>query len=173
MTTPELGGGRLVLEPLRVDHAGEMVDVLSDVGLYAFTGGSPPSRHVLRQRYARQVSGSRDPAEQWHNWVVRLRDGGPAVGYVQATVHPADASAELAWVVGTAWQGRRIAGEAARLVLDRMLADGARRVVAHVHPDHVASQRVAAALGMTQTDRLVDGEVEWALVVPAPADPAR
>ena len=37
------------------------------------------------------------------------------------------------------------------------------RVVAHMHPDHVASQRVAAALGLRPTDRLVDGEVEWEL----------
>ena len=161
MTTPALADGRLRLEPLRVDHAGELVDVLSDAGLYAFTGGSPPSLDDLERRYARQVAGSGDPAEQWHNWVVRLGDGGPVVGYVQATVHPSAARAELAWVVGAPWQGRGIAREAAALVLDHVLATGARRVVAHVHPGHVASQRVAAALGLAPTDRLVDGEVEW------------
>ena len=137
--------------------------MLADAGLYAFTGGSPPTRRVLRQRYRRQVSGSVDPAEEWHNWVVRRGDGGPAVGYVQATVTPDDASAELAWVVGTPWQGRGLAREAAAVVLDHLLASGVRRVIAHVHPDHVASQRVAAALGMSPTDRLVDGEVEWVL----------
>ena len=163
MTTPALGDGRLVLEPLHVDHATEMVDVLSDAALYAFTGGSPPSRDELERRYERQVAGSGDPDEVWHTWVVRLGDGGPALGYVQATVRPAAGSAELAWVVGAAWQGRGIACEAARLVLDHVVAGGARRVVAHVHPDHVASQRVAARLGLAATDRLVDGEVEWVL----------
>ena len=97
MTTPALGDGRLVLEPLRVDHAAEMVDVLSDAGLYAFTGGSPPSRDELERRYERQVTGSGDTDEVWHTWVVRLGDGGPAVGYIQATVRPAVGSAELAW----------------------------------------------------------------------------
>jgi hypothetical protein len=63
VTTPALGDARLRLEPLRVDHAGELVDVLSDAGLYAFTGGSPPSVADLEQRYARQVAGSPDPAE--------------------------------------------------------------------------------------------------------------
>jgi RimJ/RimL family protein N-acetyltransferase len=162
VTTPPLGDDRLRLEPLRVDHAGELAGVLADAGLYAFTGGSPPSRTVLEQRYARQVAGSGDPREVWHNWVVRLGDDGRAVGYVQATVHPAEASAELAWVVGAAWQGRGIAREAAALVLDHLLGTGVTRVVAHVHPDHVASQRVASALGMQPTDRVVDGEVEWA-----------
>ena len=169
MTTPALGDARLRLEPLRVDHAGELVDVLSDAALYAFTGGSPPSRDELERRYARQVAGSPDPAEQWHNWVVRLGNHGPAVGYVQATVRPAAGSAELAWVVGPAWQGRGIAREAAALVLDHVRAGGAGRVVAHVHPEHAASQRVAAALAMAPTDRLVDGEVEWVRELPATA----
>ena len=162
--TPSLRGGRLVLEPLQVAHAAETVTVLADADLFAFTGGSPPSRTVLEQRYARQVAGSLDPAEQWHNWVVRLGAGGPAVGYVQATVGPAAGAAELAWVVGTRFQGRGLAREAAALVLEHLWARGdVTRVVAHVHPDHVASQRVAAALGMQPTDRFVDGEVEWLL----------
>ena len=167
MTTP-LGGGRLVLEPLRVDHAGEMVDVLSDAGLYAYTGGSPPSRETLERRYAHQVAGPDRPDELWHNWVVRLGADGPAAGYVQATLGPQDGVAELAWVVGAEWQGRGIAREAAALVLDHVLALGMRRVVAHVHPDHVASQRVAASLGLRPTSVLVEGEVEWRLEVWSP-----
>jgi RimJ/RimL family protein N-acetyltransferase len=163
VTTSALADGRLVLEPLRVGHAAEMVGVLADAGLYAFTGGSPPSRDDLDRRYARQVRGSGEPGEVWLNWVVRLGDDGPAVGYVQATVQPAAASAELAWVVGARWQGRGIAREATGLVLDHLLATGIRRVVAHVHPDHVASQRVAVRLGLVATQRRVDGEVEWVL----------
>ena len=167
MTTPALGDGRLVLEPLRVDHAAEMVDVLSDAGLYAFTGGSPPSRTALEQRYARQVAGSGDPAQAWHNWVVRLGADGPAVGYVQATIGPVEGMAELAWVVGTPWQGRGLAREAAALVLAHLRTRGdVTRVVAHVHPDNVASQRVSASLGLVPTALLVDGEVEWVLPQP-------
>jgi RimJ/RimL family protein N-acetyltransferase len=162
--TPALRGGRLVLEPLRVDHATQMAAVLSDAGLFTFTGGSPPSRTVLEQRYARQIAGPADPAQEWHNWVVRLGADGPAVGYVQATVSRADDVAELAWVVGSSWQGRGLAREAAALVLEHVRTTGVRRVVAHVHPDNVASQRVATALGLVPTERSVDGEVEWELV---------
>ena len=43
---------RLMLEPLRVDHAGEMREVLGDPALYAYTGGNPPSLDELRTRYA-------------------------------------------------------------------------------------------------------------------------
>jgi hypothetical protein len=33
---------RLTLEPLRPEHADEMVAVLGDPALYEFTGGTPP-----------------------------------------------------------------------------------------------------------------------------------
>ena len=161
-STPSLRGDGLLLEPLRVEHAREMVDVLADAALFTFTGGSPPTREELDRRYARQVAGPDDPAQEWHNWVVRLGADGPAVGYVQATLGPEDGVAELAWVVGTPWQGRGIARCAAALVLEHLLGSGeVTRVVAHVHPEHVASQRVAASLGLEPTPLLVDGEVEW------------
>ena len=167
--TLPLGDDSLRLEPLRVEHADEMVTVLSDAGLHTFTGGSPPTLAQLRERYARQVAGPGDPAQEWHNWIVRFGDDGPAVGFVQATLGPDPGVAELAWVVGTAWQGRGIARDAAGLVLEHLLVSGdLTRVLAHVHPEHVASQRVAASLGLGPTDRLVDGEVEWAREVGRP-----
>src|SRR5205085_10381783 len=99
---------RLDLEPLRLDHAGEMVSVLADPRLNTFMGGHPPDERQLRERYERQlVGGSADGTQQWFNWVIRRRDDGRALGYVQATVsEDADGpAAEVAWVVGTAFQG--------------------------------------------------------------------
>ena len=37
---------RLRVEPLRVEDADDMVEVLSDARLYEFTGGSPPDVEV-------------------------------------------------------------------------------------------------------------------------------
>lgn len=160
-STPPLRGRGLRLEPLDTTHAAEMEHVLADAALYEYIGGSPPSRGDLEARYARQVAGPRDDVYAWHTWVVRLADDGCAAGYVQATVHGDDGVAELAWVIGTPWQGRGLASDAAALVLEFVLASGVGRVIAHVHPDHVASQRVAARLGLAPTTRTVDGEVEW------------
>lgn len=74
---------RLVLGPLRPEDADEMVQVLGDRCLHAFTGGHPLSRAELRIRYHRLAVGrSPDGTERWLNWIVRLRATGRAVGTV-------------------------------------------------------------------------------------------
>ncbi|MFE2142462.1 GNAT family N-acetyltransferase [Streptomyces sp. NPDC059456] len=157
----ELGTGRLELSPLRVAHAGEMAVVLGDPALHGFIGGVPLSGDALRERYARLEAGSPDPGVVWCNWVLRLRGEGRLVGTVQATVTPAADTAEVAWVVGTPWQGRGFATEAARAVTAWLTAVPVGRLVAHVHPDHHASAAVAAACGFAPTPQVEDGEVRW------------
>ncbi|GAB3984692.1 GNAT family N-acetyltransferase [Actinoallomurus acanthiterrae] len=156
---------RLDLLPLLVEHADEMAMVLSDPALHTFIGGAPDSPEALRSRYRRMVTGSPDPAVHWLNWVIRLREEACLAGTVQATIGPSGDGlvAEIAWVVGTPWQGRGIAAEAARgLVawLGERPVDG---VVAHIHPEHRASAAVATAAGLTPTEEQHDGEIRWRL----------
>ncbi|KAB1108321.1 GNAT family N-acetyltransferase [Micromonospora aurantiaca] len=199
--TPEpIPTARLVLLPLGVEHAEEMAAVLADPALHTFIGGEPATPAALRARYERLVAGSPDPAESWCNWVIQLRDGGRLTGFVQATVTEAhgpvtDAAtagaravghrhldeaapaaagpvAEIAWVVGTRWQGRGIATEAARGMVGWLGRRGVRTLMAHIHPDHRASAAVATACGLAPTDVWQDGEVRWtgpAALSPPPA----
>ena len=156
---------RLTLEPLRVAHAAEMAPVLDDVALHRYIGGRPASADQLRERYRRQAAGrSPDGTEGWLNWVVRDRASGAPVGTVQATVGTDGdrLRAELAWVVATVHQRRGYAAEAAAGMADWLRGRGVEHFVAHVHPAHRASQRVAERLGLTATGVLVDGEVRWA-----------
>ncbi|WP_328887715.1 GNAT family N-acetyltransferase [Streptomyces sp. NBC_00316] len=151
---------RLDALPLRAVHAEEMAMVLADPALHRFTGGAPETPDALRARYTRWESGSPDPAERWWNWVLRVRADGRLAGWVQATV--AGPQAEIAWVVGTEWQGVGHAKEAAAGLVTHLLAGGTvRTVVAHIHPDHAASAAVAAAAGLAPTDRWEDGERRW------------
>lgn len=158
-----IAADRLILEPLRVEHADEMAGVLADPSLYTFTGGSPPTPEALRTRYERLVAGSPEPAVSWCNWVIRLHDPGCLAGTVQATISTGgDAPvAEVAWVVGTSWQGKGIATEAARALVAWLRRQPIDAVVAHIHPEHHASAGVAAAVGLTPTDEWQDGEVTW------------
>jgi RimJ/RimL family protein N-acetyltransferase len=156
---PALAGARLVLEPLRLEHAEELGPLLADPALHAFTGGAPDPPDALRARVARQVAGrSPDGRDVWCNWV--LRDGADAVGTVQATIRP-DRVAEVAWVVFTPFQGRGHAREAAAVLVDWLLAGPADAVIAHIHPEHAASGAVARAAGLRPTAERHAGEVRW------------
>jgi RimJ/RimL family protein N-acetyltransferase len=175
---------RLNAEPLTVAHSLELAAALDDPELHEFTGGSPLSATAMAQRNARLATRrSADGTQVWANWVLRLRDTGEAIGTLQATLPAAGPAvdpaadpatgaagaagavgavgvAEVAWVVARSAQGRGYASEAAAWLVSRLRQAGW-TVVAHIHPDHAASQRVAAAAGMSPTDRVVDGEVRW------------
>jgi RimJ/RimL family protein N-acetyltransferase len=155
--------GRLDLVPLGVEHAEEMAAVLSDPALYTFIGGAPDTPQALRSRYRRLAAGSPDPAVSWLNWVIRFRAESCLTGTVQATVGPSgqDLVAEIAWVVGTPWQGRGIAGEAARGLVGWLGRQPVRKVIAHIHPEHRASAAVANAAGLSPTAERHEGEIRW------------
>jgi RimJ/RimL family protein N-acetyltransferase len=155
---------RLDLEPLAVAHAAELAPLLDDPSLHEFTGGEPLSAAALAARYAR-LAARRSPGgdQMWGNWVVRLRATGAAAGIVQATLPaggPAAGPAEVAWVVVGAAQGRGYATEAARSLV-AVLQEAGWTVVAHIHPGHLASQRVARVAGLSPTTDVRDGETRW------------
>lgn len=159
---------RLRLDPLRVEDADEMTGVLADPALYVFTGGEPPTLETLRHRYAAQVAGGPPVGdERWCNWIVRLREEGTAIGFIQATVTRVGTQADLGWVLGTAWQGQGYATEAANAALHRLIDDGVRVVSAHIRADHGASAAVARRIGLLATDDVEDGEQVWRLDIGA------
>ncbi|MFG3551850.1 GNAT family N-acetyltransferase [Streptomyces sp. NPDC047725] len=158
---------RLDLQPLCVEHAPEMAAVLGDPALYTFIGGTPDTEQALLSRYRRLTAGSPDPAVTWLNWVLRLRDEACLTGTVQATL-VADGCgllAEVAWVLGSPWQGRGLATEAARGLIDWLSRQPVHTVIAHIHPDHQASTAVATAAGLTPTDERHEGEIRWRRII--------
>ena len=155
---------RLSLEPLAVRHASEMTRALAPLVLYRFTGGEPPTYDELEARYRRQARGRSDDGRAgWLNWIIRPIGGGPAIGFVQATLtrRGVELVADLAWLVTVSEQGRGLAREAGSAVMAWLPSIGVGRLQAHVHPDHTASARVAERLGLAPTTTLVDGEVLW------------
>lgn len=159
--TSRIRTDRLELVPLTTDDAAEMAGVLADPALYAFIGGWPPTADELEARYRDWLMGSPRAGERWLNWVIRLRDGGPAVGHLQATVTGSGRAAEIAWIVGARWQGHGYATEAARALVGLLEASGATTITAFVQPENAASARVARRAGLAPTEEVVAGEVAW------------
>jgi RimJ/RimL family protein N-acetyltransferase len=152
---------RLELAPLAPDDATELAGALADPALHEFIGGSPPDAGTLRRRYEQMVADPGRDDERWLNWTVRL--DGIAIGTVQATlVRDGDAwRADIAWVIGTPWQGRGFASEAARGLVAWLRGEGVDDIRANIHPDHRASEAVAHAAGLVPTDEEADGERVW------------
>ncbi|MDA2814297.1 GNAT family N-acetyltransferase [Nocardiopsis sp. RSe5-2] len=168
---------RLLLEPLRTGHAEPMAAVLADPALYDRIGGAPPTPADLRRRYTAMLAGPPGPDEAWLNWIITAPE--PA-GWVQATVRtapeeaapaPDRPSAALAWVVGTPWQGRGLASEAARATCAWLARNGVRCLTAAIAPGHTASERVARSCGMAPTAEHQQGERIWRLTAPGPHPP--
>ena len=153
---------RLELVPLVADDAGEMAIVLGDERMHEFTGGVPMSVDELRERYSFLVVGrSPDGSELWFNWIVRSRADAAAVGVVQATVAAGGASANIAWEVGTPWQRKGYASEAASAMAEWLIHEGVTIIEAHIHAGHRASCRVAEHIGLKPTAETIDGEAVW------------
>lgn len=153
---------RLVIESLRVDHAEEMAPLLDDAALYAFTGGTPPALDDLRERYEVRLTG--EGSERWRNWVARRRDDGRAVGGLQAELETSAGGTvcELAWIVGTRFQGLGYAREGATAMVAWLDRHGAAQLLADIHPGNEASMGVARWVGLSCTGEVVErGDVRW------------
>jgi len=160
---------RLLLEPLRVEHAEEAVLVFDDERLHTYMGAAPATFDQLRSRYARQILGrSADGSEDWLNWIVRDRASGGIAGTVQSTVYHSGEHhdgirlvAEVAWVVASPFQGQGVATEAATMMRQWLQHGGVDVVLAHVHTENLPSIGVAKNLGLRPTTIMFDGELRW------------
>ena len=154
---------RLLLDPMVEGDSHALFALLTDPEIHAFTGSRPPGSADDLRITTRRRESRRSPAgdELWLNWTLRLKTDQSVVGYVQAGV--TQGKADLAWVVGVPFQRRGYASEASRRVL-RWLRDdlGVQEVSANIHPDHIASQKVARNIGLRKSrERTDEGEDVW------------
>lgn len=115
---------RLILTPLKVDHAAAMFEGLLDADSYAFLPDIPLTDvAALATRYERLQRGrSPDGREIWLNWVIGFTDAPALCGYVQFTVQPYARRALVAYFVFAASRQRGIAHEAVAAALAEVIA---------------------------------------------------
>jgi RimJ/RimL family protein N-acetyltransferase len=139
---------RLRFRELSIDDLDEMADLLGDPAVMAYYD-HPKSRGESRAwiEWSRQLYRERG----FGLWRIELADDGTFVGDCGLTPQQVDGVEELevGYHVRPACQGRGYATEAARACLDHARdVIGARRLIALIDPDNVASRRVAEKIGL-------------------------
>ena len=154
---------RLELTPMVEGDSDALFALLKDPEIHVFTGGHPPEaadnlRAKIRRRESRR---SPEGDELWLNWTLRLKSDQSVVGYAQAGVK--EGQADLAWVIGIPFQGLGYASEASRHVSKWLRSRlHVREFRANIHPDHVASHKVARSVGLRPSREHTDeGEQVW------------
>lgn len=142
---------RLSLRPLREDDAEELSRIFSDPAVVQYSGGRSPTLEQVREGIRQHISEHyRD-----HGYgllAAELRDTGEIVGRVGFLETEIDETgdAELHYHLAPAAWGNGLATEAARAVLEWGFEQGRLgRVVAVIHPENLASRRVAEKCGLT------------------------
>jgi RimJ/RimL family protein N-acetyltransferase len=145
---------RLRLEPWAGAH-GDMLARLSalpEIMRYIGDGATWTTAEAASHS-ARALAHWRAHGFGWRAAVERA--SGSAVGLIalnfagSEVAELADDEYEIGWWIDPADWGRGYASEGARAIRDEAFALGALSVVARVHAENRASQRVAAALGLT------------------------
>jgi RimJ/RimL family protein N-acetyltransferase len=149
----------VVLTPLVRTDAEELVGLLDEPDLREWLRAHDVDQ--LRARFAAwETRRSPDHDEQWLNWVVRERDQGRALGWVQATVR--ETRAEVAYALLPAERGAGMASAAVRALVGWLRGElGVTTVTAEIDDANAASVRVAVAAGFERTARRAGDEIVW------------
>ncbi|ODP36958.1 GNAT family N-acetyltransferase [Sphingomonas turrisvirgatae] len=150
--TVVLETARLILRPRRIEDADAMHPTMADPQVMQYWTGAPhESVEQTRADFARS-----DPA--WRGWAITLKGDDTAIGMVAAGEKRQGNVSELGYMLAPVHWGTGIAREAVSAVIDRIFAEGQRKVFADTDPDNAASRGILERLGFRQEGYL---RAEW------------
>jgi [ribosomal protein S5]-alanine N-acetyltransferase len=161
---PKLDGTRVVLHPLRTEHADALFPILNtdEVRRYA-TRPPTDSLDELREWFARLESrSSNDRHEYWLNWAIQEKISGAIIGFVQATADEVLSDASIAYVLGRSFWGQSLASDAVRTMLVHLRSLGVRTIRATVDSRNLRSVRLLERLGLLAVDERDPRDVVYA-----------
>jgi ribosomal-protein-alanine N-acetyltransferase len=155
---------RLILRKLTVEDAEALYRVYHEPEVLTyFTKGPPDSVAVARADIERHLK-----YYEQHGfglWATILRDSGELIGRCGLLSQQVDnvAEVEIGYLISPRFWGRGLASEAARAIRDFGFdVVGRSHLISIIHPQNLASKRVATAVGMnfSKTTRFHDVDVE-------------
>lgn len=146
---PELVTARLLLRPFQAADLDRMTDLMADPDFMRFSLGT-----FSRQQTAAFLDKgrARDRDGLPSQFAVVFRENNQLIGYCGFFAQIVDdvEELEIGYRIDPAYWNRGIATEAARAVRDYAFAElRLARIISLIHPDNVASRRVAEKNGMT------------------------
>ena len=144
---------RLELRRTRVEDATAMFTALHDPLMYLYVPRRAPTNAAeVAQRFARVIQETApDRLDQWLNWTVWLRDGGAAIGTIEATVKP-DQRVEIGYLFDPRVWRRGFSREAVGAMIETLSQNGAACFEAVIDIRNTASKALAASLEFSLTE---------------------
>jgi ribosomal-protein-alanine N-acetyltransferase len=140
---------RLILEPIVIDHASPMLEILKDAALYDFIPHDPPTLESLTERYAKwEKRISPDGNEIWLNWAARLKDTNQFVGHFQSGIQK-NKESKVAYTIGVSYQRKGLAFEGLNRVCEFLIQQlDVVKIRAWIDTRNEASLALVTKLGM-------------------------
>lgn len=149
---PLLATGRLRLRPRGVEDAEALFPAMADAELMRWWSHAPHTdMEQTRANFARED-------DAWRCWAITRVGEDRALGFVAAGEKRQGNVTELGYLLAREAQGLGIAAEAVAAVIDRLFAEGQRRVFADTDPENRASRALLERLGFTLEGLL---RAEW------------
>ncbi len=155
MKIPTITTARLVLRPFRAEDVEALHNILSEEDIMRyFPRPTSPSRERVHKLIAKQLRHWEMYNLGW--WAVETRTGGELIGWNGLQYLPETDEVEIGYLLRHASWGQGLATEAGREGLAYGFETlGLSTIIAVMHPENIASQRVAEKLGMIFTGEAV------------------
>ena len=160
-----LYGERVVLHPLRAEHAAVLFPILSDDELWRFAPRpSSKSAAEMRDTFARLESRrGKDGREYWLNWAIEEKTSKNVVGFVQATVDEAVSDASIAYILARSSWGAGLASDAVGAMLIHLKTVGVSTFSATVDSRNLRSIRLLESFQFRISDAQDQDNVRYVL----------
>jgi [ribosomal protein S5]-alanine N-acetyltransferase len=148
-----LEAARLRLRPRTADDAEALHSGFTDPELMQYWSDAPHTSIEQTRASLDQPRGS------WRCWAMTLKGDDTAIGFVAAGEKRQGNVTELGYLLLREHWGSGLAAEAVSCVIDRIFAEGQRRVFADTDPDNLASRGLLERLGF-RLEGVLRGEWE-------------
>lgn len=153
MRIPTITTARLILRAFTEEDVDPLHHILHEKDLLRyFPNPNPPARNRVQKFVADQLKHWDVHGYGW--WAVQPRSEKVLIGWCGLQFLPETEEIEVGYLLGKAFWGQGLATEAAQASLQYGFENHKlERIVAIVHPENIASQRVIEKLGMSFVDQ--------------------